>query len=99
MDFTVTVALSAPCRVAVAGDVDASSAHFLENLLALASRSGSPDLVLDLARVPFIDCAGLGALLRARRRIASRGGALHVHQMSDSVQRVVALTKAHCLVS
>ncbi|WP_189306584.1 STAS domain-containing protein [Streptomyces albospinus] len=35
-----------------------------------------PDLVLDLARLDFLDCCGVGVLCRARRRVLERGGRL-----------------------
>lgn len=65
-----------PTVVGLHGDLDwpgAASAN--ARLDALTAGSGA-DLVLDLSRVRFLDCAGVGVLCRARRRVRERGGRL-----------------------
>jgi anti-sigma B factor antagonist len=50
-------------------------------------------LALDLAGVTFIDCAGINALLAARRRAQLEGGSLRVLRASPRVRRLIALTR------
>jgi len=99
MELGVTVQLSSPARVAMAGELDVACVRFLEGLLGLVVRPGSPDLVLDLSRVDFIDCRGVGVLMTARRLATSMGGALQLHQVPGPVRRVIALAGAGRLLS
>jgi anti-sigma B factor antagonist len=48
--------------------------------------------VLDLTGVTFMDCAGLGILIGARKRIAGRGGNARLGPSSAAVKRLTALT-------
>lgn len=59
------------------GDIDAYSvAQFRE---ALTERASSPRLVVDLCHVPFMDSAGLGALIGGVRRIRENEGRVAVY--------------------
>jgi anti-anti-sigma factor len=50
-------------------------------------------LVLDLAGVTFIDCAGINTLLATRRRAQLEGGSLRVLRASPRVRRLITLTR------
>ncbi len=52
--------------VALKGDLDASAAPFLEEMLAEICSGGAKELVLDLGGIEFIDSTGLNTILRAR---------------------------------
>src|SRR5436189_5493381 len=76
--------------VTVAGEVDfASAAGLRERLFTLAS-AGRP-LVVDLARVSFIDAAGLGVLAGAARQAAAHGASLRVVCARRQVRRLFGL--------
>ena len=78
----------AVCRLH--GDLDAATVTaFREVVSAMA---GEPRLVVDLGAVPFIDSAGLGALVAAVRRARSRGGDMALCVRPGPVGRVLALT-------
>ena len=77
----------------VSGEVDLASGRTLEQRLdehAAVDR----DLTVDLSEVRFIDAAGLGLLLEARRRVTERGGRFSVARTSPSLERLLALTGA-----
>ena len=55
-------------------------------------QSPSPDdrtIVLDLSRVPYLDAAGIGELVRAYNMIAATNGSLRIASASGRVRRVL----------
>jgi anti-sigma B factor antagonist len=62
------------CRPA--GELDAFSVHQFRQ--ALAEVAPSRRLIIDLSAVPFVDSAGLGALIGGIRRVRELGGAVVV---------------------
>jgi anti-sigma B factor antagonist len=58
-------------------------------LLRLADRRG---LRLDLARVEYLGAAGLGVLLRLRRRVQAAGGWLALENVSPRLREVFDVT-------
>lgn len=77
--------------VAISGEID-MSCRALPDALEGVMRINGPYLMLDLTGVTFIDCAGLGVLIRARRRAEALGGSLRIVAASDRVKRLIALT-------
>ncbi|MFE2422954.1 STAS domain-containing protein [Streptomyces hokutonensis] len=60
------------------GEIDLLTGQPLSARLDMLTTAPSPDLVLDLRALSFIDCAGLGVLCRAQNRAAVRGGRLRL---------------------
>jgi anti-sigma B factor antagonist len=59
--------------ICVSGDLDVATGPDLEARLGRASvLHGDDGIVLDLAGIEFIDCAGLRPILRARNRLPDR---------------------------
>jgi anti-sigma B factor antagonist len=80
-------------RVAVEGELDIATAPMLEAGLADLERDGVGTLLLlDLARVRFMDSTGLRALLSARRRAETSGRRLRLANLSPDVERVFEVT-------
>ncbi|MFC8782300.1 STAS domain-containing protein [Streptomyces nigra] len=73
-----------PTVVALRGEIDLGTATPLTMRLDALTSDPSPDLVLDLRGVTFIDCAGLGVLCRVRNRVEARAGRLRL--VSDSAR-------------
>ena len=74
----------------VLGDLDcASAARFRQDVADLLRH---PAVAVDLAAVPFIDSAGLGALIGGVRRIREAGGVAAVCGARPSVARVLGMT-------
>ena len=72
------------------GELDASTVvEFREQLAGLASIER---LVIDLSGVPFMDSAGLGALIGGIRRIRDAGGAVGVACDRPGVLRLLHTT-------
>lgn len=71
------------------GDVDLLAAPALAARLDALTAGPRPDLVLDLREVPFIDCAGLNVLCRARTRARAGHGRLRL--VTDSARFLFVL--------
>lgn len=79
--------------VVVAGEVDLATRDRLAAVLTRALTELRPArLVVDLARVPFMDAAGLGVLMAARRRAERTGVGLAVAHPSPMITLLLRLT-------
>jgi anti-sigma B factor antagonist len=91
-DLQVDVLSKAPLVVGVSGEIDIASAPQLrEELLGALLRHGAR-LALDLGGVTFMDCAGIDALLAARRHARLEGGWVRVARASRRARNIVMLT-------
>ena len=80
-------------ELTVAGDLDMAAAFELETRLdALLCAGDVNAVVMDLARVGFIDSAGVGALVAIRERAQQLGIDLTITRVSDRVRRILYLT-------
>ncbi|MGW8555807.1 STAS domain-containing protein [Streptomyces tubercidicus] len=68
--------LRAPIVVTLVGELDYPSAARTNRHLDPVTAGDRPHTVLDLTRVDFLDCGGIGVLCRARRRTRAHGGRL-----------------------
>lgn len=64
---------SGGCRLVVRGEIDvAAEQTFLAAAVEALDRASTPDLVVDLTEVTFIDSSGLRALLRLNKQASSQ---------------------------
>jgi anti-anti-sigma factor len=77
---------------ALHGDVDLHIAAELEGRLKNAIDEGAEVIVLDLARVTFIDSMALGVLLGAQKRFHAGGGELRLVVPSSDLRRIFEIT-------
>ena len=73
------------------GDLDLLTVGRVRHDLAPLMADGA-HLVLDLARVSFIDSAGIGLLLSTRSALLKRGGRLEIRNPSNVVRRIFDVT-------
>jgi anti-sigma B factor antagonist len=83
--------------VALDGELDVSTTHLLAELLA-DLESTVRTVVLDLSSVRFIDSTGVGALMQARRRLASELRGLRIVNPSERAAFVLDLTGLGALI-
>src|SRR5690348_14502908 len=76
--------------VTLRGELDIANAADLRAVLSEAV-ARNPHVVADLSDLTFIDCASVGALVRARRRAREAGGDLVLAGARGKVLRVLAL--------
>jgi anti-sigma B factor antagonist len=79
-------------RVVVAGEVDAHTSAELEQGFQRALASGATTVIVDVAKMSFIDSSGLRVLVQTRKRLVDAGGSLELRQPSDTVVRLLELT-------
>jgi anti-anti-sigma factor len=77
-------------QVSVTGEVDLATAHLLYGGLLSVLREYAPAvLVIDLAGVTFLDCAGLGALVGARNVAMKSGCQVRISHVRPIVRRML----------
>jgi anti-anti-sigma factor len=90
-DFHVDVQQRGRLRVvAVEGEVDVLTAPKLG--AAVDDEEAFDDLVIDLARVPFMSSVGLGLLSSVNRRQTRRGRGLALAAVRADVERLLEIT-------
>lgn len=72
--------------------IDAASAARFKDAMRAATASNSGRVVLDLARVNFIDSSGLGAIVGAHKALDAQGG-LELARPTEPVRKLFALTR------
>jgi anti-sigma B factor antagonist len=88
----ISVTASGDGRVAVAGEVDCSTAPRLTACLDSVLESTPPELVVDLTRVTFLDSAGLHALVAAHGHAGRVGVPMRVLVATRAVLRPLQVT-------
>lgn len=78
--------------VSLAGELDLTVAPLLDAALSHVLDDGMRCVLLDLDALEFCDSSGLGALLRASRRVREAGGTCVVAAARGPVQRLLDLT-------
>ena len=78
--------------VTVRGELDVFTAPRLHDALAQSVELGARRIVVDLARVTFIDSTALGVLIRVGRELRAGDGSLDLVCQNDNVRRVLELT-------
>jgi anti-sigma B factor antagonist len=76
----------------IAGEIDIESGPRLRELAGLVMRAHGPHLVLDLAGITFIDCAGVSALLAICRSARTLGGSVRLAAASRCVRQLARIT-------
>jgi anti-sigma B factor antagonist len=91
-DEQLTVAISrarGATVLVVAGELDLASAPVLEEALGRAGSATDGLVVLDLARLEFIDVAGIHVLIRWSERLSELGKRLVLINVGERLERVL----------
>lgn len=78
--------------VSAAGEIDVFSAPDLDAHLVALQDDGSAQLVVDLARVTFLDSTGLGVLVKALKRARESGGWIRLVVTTDRIRKIFDIT-------
>jgi anti-anti-sigma factor len=82
-------------EIVVRGEVDLANAETLLQRLILLAHPATGEIILDLASVTFMDCAGLHAVAAVARHAQARGGSLCMGATSPAVARLFRLSGFH----
>jgi anti-sigma B factor antagonist len=80
-------------RVALAGELDISSAATLEEALGGVEEGSPPLLVIDLRGLEFMDSTGLRTLVSADQRARDQGRRVAIVRGPESVDRIFSVTR------
>jgi len=84
--------------VTVEGELDSASAGAVAAALAAVGADGC-DVVIDMARIDFIDLSGLDAMIRAQRLFEILGLSLTVRAPSRPVRHMLGVYQREDLIS
>jgi len=78
--------------VMVAGDLDASTASYLYDALSDLELAEARQVVIDLAKVTFMDSTGLSVLVTEHKRLEHVNGHLTIFSPPSSIRRLFEIT-------
>ena len=78
--------------VALRGELDLADASAVASHLIAAVAACGPSIIVDLAGLEFIDCCGLGVLVRVLKWTRERGGGMCLAGPRPRVRRVLEMT-------
>ncbi|WP_051732028.1 STAS domain-containing protein [Kitasatospora phosalacinea] len=83
---------AAVAHLRLSGELDVDTVPELETAVRTAFLGHPRIVIIEASDLSFCDCAGLSALLRARRRVIDTGGVFHLENPSPRLVRLAALT-------
>jgi anti-sigma B factor antagonist len=78
--------------VSLEGELDLATIGALRTALMAAVSSSAASVIVDTARLSFMDAIGLGVLIAAHRRFAATGRRLTLRHPTGIVERVLDIT-------
>jgi anti-sigma B factor antagonist len=79
--------------VELQGEVDIYSSRQFEEVLSRGIRDGATRVIIDFAKVTFIDSTALGVVVSGLRSIKARGGTLDIVCCEESVRGIFETTR------
>ncbi len=74
------------------GEVDIYSARQFKDVLLQGIEEGAQRIIVDLAKVTFIDSGGLGVLVSGAKRVRRNNGTLDIVCCDDNIRRILEIT-------
>ncbi len=75
------------------GDVDAYSSGKIKDMILGQIDQGNSSLVIDLAKVPYMDSSGLGMMVTVLKNINKRQGTLRIIGLNGDLKNIFSLTR------
>ncbi len=93
MNIALEPASDGHTLVAITGRLDLGTAGTFRSAIEHLLHDGTTNVIVDLARVTFIDSSGLGALIGAYRHTLDAGGSLRIVAPTPDVQDLLTLMR------
>ncbi len=74
------------------GEIDVYTASRLRQSILDLVEAGTPHIVVDMARVDFLDSTGLGVLVEGLKRVRSREGTLSIVATQEKILKIFDIT-------
>lgn len=75
------------------GEVDIYTCPQLKDTIIRLIDDNHYHIIIDMEKVPYIDSAGLGVLVGARRRVGEHDGSISIVNPNPSVYKVLEITR------
>jgi anti-anti-sigma factor len=75
-----------------------TSLHAADAQLQKTIKDGAAKVVLDMAGVPYMDSAGLGALVQASGMTKQQGGEMRLSGVNERVAELIRMTRTDALL-
>lgn len=79
-------------EVRLVGDIDVFASPEVKSTLVAAIKDGQELLIVDFAKVSYIDSTGLGALVAALKAARDRGGTIAIACKDPQIRRIFDVT-------
>jgi len=93
LDIEVTREAGGIPVIRLEGEVDIYTCPQLKDTIIRLIDEGCYHIVIDMSKVPYIDSAGLGVLVGARRRVGEHDGSISIVNPNPSVFKVLEITR------
>src|SRR4051794_33217296 len=89
MSPTIAIITRETALVALSGELDLAAKRVAEDVVRDVLGQGAREILVDLADVTFMDCVGLGILVRAARSAELRGARLYLVRAQDQPRDLI----------
>jgi len=83
--------------IEVTGEIDIYTSPEFKEAMASAIDLGKPDIIIDLAKVTYMDSSGFGTLLSATKRLRPLNGSLHLVACNEPISRMLQITRLNTI--
>jgi len=77
----------------VIGEIDIYNSSNIKELIMKKVDDGENKIIINLARVNYIDSSGIGTFISCNSLLAKYKGALIIENVNDSIQKIFRLTQ------
>lgn len=81
----------------VVGEIDVYTAPEFREAVHSIITSGQKHLIINMAKVTYMDSSGFGTLLSATKRLRPMGGTVNLVRCSSSIDRILRITRLNTI--
>ena len=81
----------------VTGEIDIYTTPQFKEAVSAAIDQNKPAIVINMAKVTYMDSSGFGTLLSATKRLRPLDGALYLSGCNEAIQRMLQITRLNTI--